>query len=112
MPRVELDVEDVVRTGLDPTYSAAEADGNNWKNPNSNTFCHVKNGSASSVTVTIDATKTVSGLNVADLTVAVPASEERIIGPFPRETFNQGDGTVHIDYSASADVTIGVFRLD
>lgn len=111
MPRVELDVEDIVRSGLDPTYTAAEADGNNWKNPDSRTFCHIKNGSGASITATIDATKTVSGLNVTDLTVAVPAGGERIIGPFPRETFNQGDRTVHIDYSAATSVTVGVFRL-
>lgn len=111
MARVELSVEDIDRSGLDPTYNTAESDGNNWKNPNSETFVHIKNGSASEVTATFPTPRTVDALDVADLTVAIPASGERFVGPFPRTTFNQADGTVHINYSAAADVTIAVLRV-
>lgn len=111
MSREALTVQSVVRTGLEPAYTAAVGDGHSVLNDGRLTFVHVVNGSGSEVTITIPTPGSVDGLAVADRTVAVPAGEERMIGPFPTATYNQADGTVHVDYSATTSVTVGAFKV-
>ncbi len=117
MARSELTVEDVVRTGLNPTYNNAATDGHAIDNASKRVFIHVKNGSGGSVDVTITTPSTVDGLAIADRVVAVPASGERMIGAFPEAVYSQEDATlgidkaVYVDYSATTSVTIGVFKL-
>ena len=90
-------------TGLNPTFAAAAntdtiaADGR--------TVLWVKNGSGSSINVTVVSTKSVNGLAVADLVVAVPAGQDRLIGPFPRNTFADANGQADIDYSSVTTIT-------
>ena len=52
MARTTLTVQAIVRTGLSPVYSAANADGHSVVNDGKKTFVHVKNGSGSSMNVT------------------------------------------------------------
>lgn len=112
MARTTLSVESISRDGLDPTYTAAIADGHAFAH-GGDVFIHVKNDDASSKTITIPTPQTVNSLAVADLTVDVPAAGERMIGPFPKATFAQTDDNdlVYIDYSATTSVTVGVFEL-
>jgi hypothetical protein len=111
MARTALSLQEIIRTGLSPSYTAANVDGHSVANDGKLTFVHVKNGSGGEVTVTIDTPGTVDGLAIADRTVAVPAGEERIIGPFPTAYYNQADGTVHVDFSAVTSVTIAAFKV-
>lgn len=112
MARESLTIQSIVRTGLEPTYTAANADGHMFtNNQGGQRFVHVKNGDASPHTVTFPTPRTVHGLAVTDLAVAVPAGEERMIGPFPGSTFNQSDGTCHIDYDATTGMTIAVLTV-
>lgn len=110
MARTELTVQQVVQDGTDPSFASAIADGHSfaWSKV---AWVHVVNDDASSKTITIPTPQTVAGLAVADHTVDVPAGEERLIGPFARDTFRQSDGQVHIDYSATTSVTVAVFRI-
>ncbi|MFI5561506.1 hypothetical protein ACIA2T_19685 [Amycolatopsis japonica] len=77
---------------------------------------YVANGSASPITVTVQTPLTVDGLNVEDLTVTVPASGFRLIGPFPVGTFGQPSdnanaGKALVDYSSVTSVTRAVVSL-
>jgi len=110
MARTVLAVQDVVRAGLNPVYSAANVDGHSIQN-DGRTALHVKTG-ATPCTVTFQTPGTVDGLAVADRTVALGATEERIIGPFPPTQYNQptGDG-VYVDFSAVTSVTVAALRL-
>ena len=45
-----------------------------------------------------------------DVTVNVPSSGERLIGPFTRR-FNDELGRVNVSYSAVTSVTVAAFRL-
>lgn len=95
-----LAVNTGVVTGLDPaTYLTAAASGGDAFANNGSTYFHVKNDDASSINVTIGA--------VTDTVVDVPASGERIIGPFLTSTYNDGTGKVQITYSAVVSVTVG-----
>lgn len=106
-----LATQTVALAGLNPTYASAAAGGDKCEVGDRN-FLHVKNGSASSVTVTLTATAAVRGQAVANLTVAVPASGERMIGPLAADLLqNQTDGLCAVGYSASATVTVASLRI-
>lgn len=113
MARTDLTTQTITQAGLDPAYEAANVDGHAFGNAGK-TLLHVKNGSASAVTVTVITAVTVGGRAVADDTISVPAAGERMIGPFPPSVYNGTGadlGTAHVDYSAAASVTVGAFTL-
>lgn len=71
------------------------------------------NTSASVVNVTVSAPNlvdTYAGLSVSGLLIVLPAGNvtpTRQLTPFfPRTIYNQSDGTIHVDYSATASVKI------
>jgi hypothetical protein len=94
--------------GTAPTYNAAGAGGDTVP-AGERTWIHVKNGSASPITVTVTTPGTVSGLAIADVSVSVPATTgEKLIGPLPTSLF--GD-PVQIAYSAAASVTVAALQI-
>ena len=103
-------------SGVQPSYSAVNSEDTVVVNTAQRNFLHVKNGGGSPTNVTITAVKTsarvpgVGVVSISDEVVAVPAGEERIIGPFT-EAYMDVDGTVTIGYSATASVTAGAFSL-
>lgn len=110
-----LTVQNVVEAGLNATYSAAAALGDTFANTADNRIIiHVKNGDASSKTVTVVpdvASRSVSGFGTmtkATISVAIPAGEDRFIGPFPFTAFSVNPD---IQYSAVTSVTIAVLRV-
>jgi len=104
-----LESQEIVRTGLEATYVAAAASGDEFVNTGDE-FVHLKNGDSGSHTVTIATPATVDTLAVADRTVVVPASEDRMFGPFPSSTYNDGANKVQLTYDAEADLTIAIIK--
>ncbi|GGR37969.1 hypothetical protein GCM10010497_46070 [Streptomyces cinereoruber] len=73
-------------------------------------FLYVRNGGASSRTVTIATPGTVSGLPIADVTVAVPAGESKIL---PLTSLVRGaNGRAALSYDAVTDLTVACFELE
>jgi hypothetical protein len=106
-----LSTQVVALTGLNPTYGAATGGGDKCE-VGDRVFLHVKNGSASSITVTLTATAALRGQSVSNVTVAVPASAERMIGPLSADLLQSPtDGLCGIGYSASATVTVAALRI-
>lgn len=101
-----LTSQEIVRTGLNPSYSSAAGAGDSFANTGTE-FIHVKNGSGSSMNVTVETTVTVDSLDVEDLVVAVPAAGERLIGPFPCRWYGTSVG---ISYSDETSVTLAVIK--
>lgn len=106
----DLTVQKVVLTGLNPSYEAAAAGGDAFVN-SGRTFIHVKNGGAGSIDVTVDSQTPCSQGYDHDAVVAVPAGEERMIGPFTKERFNDNDEKVQIAYSGVTSVTIAAIEV-
>ena len=111
MARGVLTVQEIARAGLTPAYGAGDAvNGHEFLN-DGKTFVHIKNGSASPITVTIPTPGKVDGLDVAERTVSVLATSEKLIGAFPTTTYNQSGNKVYIDLSDATTVTLGAFKI-
>ena len=93
-------------------YSAVSA--SDTFQPADNTRLVVKNGSASSINVTVSTYPDTAphGAAIADLVVAVPAGAERWIGPFRGPAHaDPGTGLVTVTYSATATVTAALVAI-
>lgn len=115
MARTLLTVQPLVPAGFWPTFAAAAAAGNMFDNTDPRpTFLHVRNGSASPMTVTIPSTLVRDGLTLASRVVTIPATTDRLIGPILGEIHNQLSGVdigrTYVDYSAVTTVTVAVLR--
>ncbi|MHB0934898.1 MAG: hypothetical protein ACYC6A_00785 [Armatimonadota bacterium] len=102
-----LTVQTINTTGVAPTNNAAAGGGDSFVN-DGKTFIHVTNGSAGSLNVIITAQNACSQGVLHTLTVAVPAGESRMIGPFNRNIYNDAAGKVQLTYSGVTSLTIAV----
>lgn len=113
--RVSVTTQAIVKTGLNPALTGPTVDGDVIDT--GRVFLRVDNGGGSSITVTVQTPLQVDGLDVSDLTVSVPASGTRLIGPLSPSTFGQLSGSAdvgraYVDYTGTlTSVTRGVFSL-
>ena len=111
-----LTQQQIVDTGLNPTYAAASAGGDTFTNDGSERqFLHIKNanvGTARQVTIAAAVTTTTKPgfptLDVDDIVVSIPASGERMIGPIPLTAYSS---TPDITYDDEADLTIALLKI-
>jgi len=112
MARVEAAPQSVVASGLEASFAAATADNVSFTNSvDQRTLFWVKNGDGSDHDVTFHTSETRDGNAVADLTVTITAGKERLMGPFPAGVYNQSDGTVYADFSATTSMTYAVINI-
>lgn len=90
-----LAVQTMSWDGIDPTYSAANADGHTFAN-NGRTFFQAFNGSGADIECTFATPGTVDGLAIGELVVDIAAGEDAIIGPFPPAIYNTDPGTTDV----------------
>ncbi len=114
MARVALTPQDIVISGLEATYSSADAtNDHSVANGRGDVFVHVVNGGGGAINVTVPTPSTaVQGLTIEDPVINVPAGEDRFIGPFDLGNFNQSDGSgIYVDLDSDTSVTIAAIRL-
>jgi hypothetical protein len=97
-----------VPTGLATAYTNA---GNHTFTPTRHQVLIVKNGSGVSVTVTIPTPQQYRGVDVSEITVAVPAAGERAIALDPELVTNPATGLGSMSFSATASVTVAVIEV-
>ncbi|MHB0934897.1 MAG: hypothetical protein ACYC6A_00780 [Armatimonadota bacterium] len=102
-----LAVQVVNTTGVVPSYNAAAELGDEFVN-NGKTFIHVKNGGAAPITVTVAAQNACSLAVLHDVAVVIANAAEKMIGPFSRTVYNDGDGNAQLTYSDHTSVTVAV----
>lgn len=107
-----LTPQSVARTGLTPTFAAADVAGDEFVN-DGNTLLHVKNGDAASKTVTVasQVSSPPVGTAATDLAITIPAGEERMIGPLPKSAFDDANGKVQVTYDAVTSVTVAAVSM-
>lgn len=110
-----IERQTITEDGLDPTLSNAAGGGDSFANTGKE-FLYVENTDASSHTVTVSAQlssttdKQYGKLSKSDVSVAVPAGEFRLIGPFAPSAFNSS-GSASITYSAATGMKVAVLTL-
>lgn len=102
----------IKRTGLSPAYTPASA-GGDLLTPGSGVMLHAKNTDASQTTITVVTPKDAApDIGTEDLKVVVPAGEERLIGPLPKQLFaDPADGMAHITYSSTTALSVAALEL-
>lgn len=106
-----LAVVQSIRDGVNVALTAAAGGGDEFANTGREALM-VSNGSGAPITVTIETPQEVDELDVADRDVVVPAGETRLIGPFPKGTYNDADGMVQITYSSVTTVLVRPIRIN
>ena len=106
----ELSVQQIDIDGLDPSFPGADVGGDSFLN-DGDTVLYVKNDDSAEHTVTLEIQKSVDFGSLTNPTVTVPAGEERIIGPFNREWFNDSDKYAHVSYDAVTSVTVAALKV-
>ena len=97
--------------GLAATYYAASGGGDKVS-PGPGQGIHVKNGSGSSINVTLVTPGVVENdLAIADRVVAVPAGADRFIS-VPEIYRNSADNFADLTWSATTTVTFAVLRIN
>lgn len=109
-----LTVQDLVDTGLNAVYEAAAAGGDEVRAIDG-VFLHVKNGDASSHTVTITSqlsgAQVGAGLSAQDAVTTIPAGEDRFIGPIPRSAYGDSNNRIQVSYDAVTSVTVAALKV-
>lgn len=96
--------------GTEATYNSASGGGDKVAGGD-DVVLHVKNGDASDHDVTIVTPGEVAGQAIGDVTVTVPAGEERFIGPLTPSIFEGSDGLVSLTWSATTSMTFAAVRV-
>jgi hypothetical protein len=96
--------------GLSPSLGAAAAGGDVFFN-DGRTFLRVKNADSGAHVVTINSIFNCNQGHDHNVAVSVPAAEERWIGPFSPQQFNDANDLVAVTYDGITAVTVGAFRL-
>ena len=106
-----LTVQNTSLAGITPSWVAAAEAGDEFLNTG-DCYVEAKNGSGSEITVTVQTPAKIEGIDIAEITVAVPATTGvKRFGTFDPAIFNESTGRVVMTYSAHADLTVGVFKL-
>jgi len=86
---------------------AAAAGGDDFLNDGEKLLV-IENDDVDSMDLTITTTKTVDGEAVADKVITIGAGERHLVGPFPPQVYNDGDGKVALAYTDETGVTVAV----
>lgn len=97
-------------TGVALTFAAASGGGDTIS-PGSTTCLLVRNGDASSKTVTIVVPGTKYGQANPDISAAVAAGVTAVFGPFGSDLADPADGLIDVTYSAVTSVTVAALRI-
>lgn len=102
----------VQKPGLGGVVTFAAAAATDTFPNDGNTVLIVKNDSAADITVTIDSARPCNYGFDHDVSVTVPAGGERVIGPFPRNRFNDNNSQVAVSFSDTLSVTVAAVSLE
>lgn len=112
MARTALTTQAVTPSGVAIALTAANADGNSVDVGDGYTLV-VRNDDASSKTVTVQTPHQVEGVDVAEVTLAVPAGEVGFVAldsQLFRRRSSTDAGKAYVDYSAVTSVTVAVIQ--
>ena len=113
MGDVAIAPEKVVRTGLEASYTGTMLTTNTYTVRNTGRMIlHFLKDALVICNVTIQTPAMVAGLDVAEITVAIPASTgDKFIGPFPPSVFNNSSGDLKFTMDDIDGVTVAALEI-
>lgn len=92
---------------------AADADGDSFPNTGKE-LAYFDNGSGGAITVTLvfKSGLGIDGQSPTNRTVSVPAGERVLVGPFPKDLYNDANSRMNFEYSAVTSLTVAVVAPD
>lgn len=107
----QLTVQDSTGTvGFVATYAVAASGGDAFIN-DGKTQLRVKNGGGSSITTTVKSYTLCDQGVEHDLSIAVAAGTEAVVGPLDQGRFNSTAGLASVTYSGVTSVTVAALRV-
>lgn len=103
--------QDVDLTGIDPTFSAAEALGDTVENANERVVIRIQNTSGGARTVTINAQAECDHGFTHDVVVVTANGDDITVGPFDKERFNTASGLLSLTYDDHTGVGIAALNI-
>jgi hypothetical protein len=114
MARVAIPVTALDRTGVAPP-AQTNADATNdhtLSNPNGRTLLEIVSSDASSQTVEFElVTAAVDGVTVPPKTVTIAAGVTRLVGPFPKNFYNQTGDVINVNPSVSTTLKFRAYSI-
>lgn len=105
-----LATQSIVRAALAVSYAAAAA--SDTFVPDARTFVYYKTTGTISTLTFVTPRNVIADVPMTDYTVALPATGERVIGPFPAEVFaDPTTGLATITSSSQVGLTVAVMSL-
>lgn len=101
-----LATQTISQSGITPTKNAVSAS-DTFTN-DGKTFLHVVNGNAGTLTIGVVTSGTKDGLAIADQPYTLLTGTEKVMGPFPTDTFGT---TVTITFDVTTSVTCQVYLM-
>jgi hypothetical protein len=111
MAYTQVNVTDITRAGVrvDAAGTAGVAGGDGTGLSFSNdgaVYLHLENTSTNTPNVILKTAKTVGGLAVADITIAMVSSQDQITGTFPTDLFNTSTGLLQMYFSGGNETEV------
>ena len=101
--------QNLTMNGVEATYSATAAS-DTFTNTGEEVV-HIKNGNAGSVTVTITSAQQCNQGFTHNVEVTIDAGDEKFVGPFPTNRFNNSSGLCTFACSPFSSVTAAVVKV-
>jgi hypothetical protein len=103
-------VQQLVNTGLEATYEAANVDGNYFVN-NGQTIFYLINAQVVAKTITITSLIPDNYGITHNETITVPASSSTVINFMSKHRFNDANNLVNITYSGVTTLTVAALKV-
>ncbi len=104
-----LATQSITTAGVVASYVTPSGGGDRFQ-PAAGTFIHIKNGNASSCTITITTPFTMDGLALADRAITVAGTTEQFIA-VPDTLYRSSDGLGDFVVAPITTVTVAVVRI-
>ena len=123
MAKLQVPLQDVGRAGISLTYLGDTTAGTDDLQPgtpstgdqyqflnNERVMILIRNGTVAD-TVTFVTTAEIDGIALPDRDIAIAASAELFIGPFPSDVYNNSDRRVELIFTGGTTIEMAAIRL-
>jgi len=108
-----LNIQTVNRSGLELAFAdqPAAVGGDSFPNTGAEFLYIAAGATGATLTIAFGINGVVDGQSATNRTVVVAANERFLVGPFPTNFYNDGNGRVVLTYSQVVTITVAALKL-